>query len=113
MNKRNINRILKLFFLLAVVFSFHGCLNFTQVTTIKKDKTGSMFVHWWYKWDSGEDSLVAERMHIFKKDSIKSLFSSKHTTIENIEVYKNLADSSIHGKIEFEGMSGHCSAILL
>lgn len=102
MNKRKINKTGRVFLFLSFVFFFSGCLNFTQVTTIKKDKTGSMYIHWWYNWESGEDSLVAEKMYVFNKDSIKSLFSSKHTTLENIEVYRDFKDSSIHGKIEFD-----------
>ncbi|NOX17860.1 MAG: hypothetical protein GXO87_06220 [Chlorobi bacterium] len=102
MNKRNINKTIKILVLFFSAFFLHGCLNFTQVTTIKKDKTGSMFIHWQYNWISGKDSLEAERMYFFHKDSIKSLFSSKHITIESIEVYKDLNDSTIHGKIEFD-----------
>jgi hypothetical protein len=87
-------------FILAI--GFYSCLNYTQVTIIKKDKTGEMFIHWWIKWNSIEDTMAINKIHIFNSDTIQSRFNSKHTIINSTEVYTNFEDSTLHGKIKFD-----------
>ena len=91
----------KLFFpttLLTILF-ISGCLNYNQVTTIKTDGSGNMFIHYWLKWTSSKDSLIVDKIGIFNKDSVYKEFSSEYSSIKNVEVYQIPADSSIHAKV--------------
>jgi|GEM_PF-258399 len=85
---------------ISLLFFINGCLNYTQITTIKKDGSGSMFIHYWMKWTSHRDSLIVEQLGIFNKDSVHKEFSSEYSAIRNVEVYKDFYDSTIHAKIE-------------
>lgn len=87
---------------LFIALFLGGCLNYTQVTTVKKDKTGDMFIHWWIKWNTIEDTTALSRIHIFKPDTIRSRFESKFTTIDNMEIYTDFEEKTQHGKIKFE-----------
>ena len=78
-----------------------GCLNYTQVTTLKIDGSGEMFIHYWMKVDLPNNSSIVENIGIFNSDSIKKVFDSKYLTIKNVEVYTDFADSTVHGKVEF------------
>lgn len=91
---------LRILFLLSISVLLNGCLNYTQVTTIKTDGSGSMFIHYWMKWATSKDSSVVEQLGIFSKDSVFKEFSSEYSSITNVEVYKDPADSSIHAKVE-------------
>ena len=86
-------------FLLIILTS---CLNYTQITTIKTDGSGEMFVHYWMKWEDKRDSVLLNKLHIFNEDSIRSEFFSKHNTIDRIETFVNYSDSTIHSQIELE-----------
>lgn len=94
----------KIFSLLTITFFLfiNGCLNYTQVTTIKKDGSGNMFIHYWMKWTSQRDSTIVEQLGIFSKDSVYKEFSSEYSSIKNVEVYKDFADSSIHAKVDLD-----------
>lgn len=88
---------------LVLVFLFFGltnCLDYTQVTTIKTDGTGTMFVHYFMKWSNQRDSSLVEQLGIFNRDSVYKEFTSEFSKVTNVEVYKNLQDSTIHGKVE-------------
>jgi hypothetical protein len=88
---------------LVLVFLFLGltnCLDYTQVTTIKTDGTGTMFVHYFMKWSNQRDSSLVEQLGIFNRDSVYKEFTSEFSKVTNVEVYKNLQDSTIHGKVE-------------
>jgi hypothetical protein len=86
--------------LITLIFLINGCLNYTQITTIKKDGSGYMFIHYWMKWTSHKDSLIADQLGIFTKDNIQKEFVSKFSQTKSVEVYKDLSDSTIHSKIE-------------
>jgi len=93
----------KYFKLAPVLLLFlSGCLNYTQVTTIKTDGSGNMFIHYWMKWGTARDSLIVEQLGIFQQDSVYKEFSSEFNKINNVEVYRDYNDSTIHAKIEFE-----------
>lgn len=77
-----------------------GCLNYYQETTLKTDGSGEMFIHYWMKLTTTQDSMVVSRFGIFNPDSIRSEFTSKYNTIENVEVYPDGNDSTIHAKVE-------------
>jgi hypothetical protein len=89
-------------FALALLIFLNGCLNYTQVTTIKTDGSGNMFIHYWMKWTSARDSIVIDQLGLFNKDSVYKEFTSSFSSIKNVEVYRNFSDSTIHGKVDFE-----------
>lgn len=90
---------LVLFAAMSVLLFLSGCLNYTQVTTLKTDGSGSMFVHYWTELDNPEDTLFINRLGIFNADSIKKEFLSDYLTIDEIEVYRDFRDSTIHAKV--------------
>jgi len=90
----------KLLVFTFLVLGLTNCLDYTQVTTIKTDGTGTMFIHYFMKWTSQRDSSLVEQFGIFNKDSVYKEFSSEFSHVINVEVYKDLQDSTIHGKIE-------------
>ena len=94
------SKYLKFSFLLLIFLG--GCLNYTQVTTIKTDGSGSMFIHYWMKWNTTRDSLLVEQFGFFQKDSVYKEFSSVFNKIKNVEVYRDFGDSTIHAKVEFD-----------
>lgn len=59
-----------------------------------------MFLHYWTDWKSTEDSVALSNMEIFNPDSVKSEFSAPFIEIDNLEVYKQRSDSTIHTKVE-------------
>lgn len=79
-----------------------SCLNYTQVTTIKTDDSGKMYIHYWMHMDPDLDSLLLTKLGLFNGDSLKNIFSSKCTDINFINVYHDYGDSSLHSQIEFE-----------
>jgi uncharacterized lipoprotein YehR (DUF1307 family) len=93
----NIKNILS-FVLLSLTLA--GCLNYTQVTNLKTDGSGDMYIHYWMKIDFDSDTTVVNKLGIFDADSILKQFSSDYTKIKNVEVYNDYADSTIHGKVE-------------
>lgn len=87
---------------LLLLLSLAGCLNYNQVTTIKTDGSGSMFIHYWMQWTTSRDSLIVEQLGLFNRDSVYNEFISEFSSIKNVEVYRDFSDSTIHGKVDFE-----------
>ncbi len=87
--------------LIVLSFFVTSCLNYTQITTVKTDNSGQMFIHYWMHWTSESDSILYQNQKLFNTDSIKTNFKCPTNKIEKIEVYNNNADSTIHGKISF------------
>lgn len=92
----------KLIVLAILLMGLISCLDYTQVTTIKTDGTGTMFIHYFMKWSNQRDSSLVEQLGIFNKDSVYKEFSSEFSHVTNVEVYKDLQDSTIHGKVELD-----------
>lgn len=92
----------KIKFIPLLILFASGCLDYTQVTTIKTDNSGNMFIHYWMKWDSPKDSLIIENLGIFVQDSVYKEFSSEYSSIKNVEVYKDYNDSTIHAKVDLD-----------
>jgi hypothetical protein len=90
----------KFFFIPIVSLFMSGCLNYYQETTLKIDGSGEMFVHYWMKVVTTQDSMIANQFSIFNPDSIRKEFTSDYDKIENVEVYNDGKDSTIHAKIE-------------
>ncbi len=89
--------------LTILIFSLFltGCLDYEQITTLKIDGSGDMYIHYWMKANEYTDSTIIAKVGIFNPDSIKSEYTSQHLNITNIEVYKDDNDSTIHAKIMF------------
>ncbi|MFA7419539.1 MAG: hypothetical protein WCZ90_07620 [Melioribacteraceae bacterium] len=92
----------KLSILAFLLFTVTSCLDYTQVTTIKTDGTGNMFIHYFMKWTNQRDSSMVEQLGIFNKDSVQNEFSSEFSHVTNVEIYKDYKDSTIHAKIELD-----------
>ncbi len=93
----------KIIFLLMFLSIFlPSCLNYKQITTIKTDGSGEMFIHYWLKWEDKRDSVLLNKLHIFNTDSIGSEFSSTHIILKRIETFVNYSDSTIHAQVQFE-----------
>lgn len=82
------------------IVSLNGCLNYYQETTLKTDGSGEMFIHYWMKSITPQDSLISSQFGIFNPDSIKKEFDSGYSQIEDIEVYNDGTDSTFHAKVE-------------
>lgn len=95
--KAHFNKLL--FILLA---SLTSCLNYTQVTTIKTDDSGKMYIHYWMHMNPDLDSLLLTKLGLFNEDSLKNIFESDFTDLNFTKVYHDFSDSSLHSQIEFE-----------
>ncbi len=94
--------MLKNFLTILILSVFlSGCLNYTQITTIRTDDSGKMFIHYWMNSFTKNDSAFINQLGIFNKDSLKSQFSKSFVDIKNIEIYHDYNDSTIHAQIEF------------
>ncbi|MCF8241158.1 MAG: hypothetical protein K9J16_07210 [Melioribacteraceae bacterium] len=92
--------IRQILILLPTLFFINGCLNYTQITTIKSDNSADIFVHYWMQWNTKSDTLFLDQFGFFEKDSIRKEFESDITKIESIEIFKNFEDSTIHSQIK-------------
>ncbi|QQS36745.1 MAG: hypothetical protein IPM56_01945 [Ignavibacteriales bacterium] len=86
----------------AIVFSlFSGCLNYIQDVQIYPDGSGKMTIHYWMNAPDEENFQILDRVGIFNMDSMRNQFSSEFSTIENVEVYTDTTDSTVHGIVKF------------
>jgi hypothetical protein len=88
--------------ILVLGLLFVSCLNYTQVTTIRTDNSGKMYIHYWMEIDPDLDSLLLTKLGLFNKDSLQSIFKADYTELNYANVYHDYSDSSLHGQIEFE-----------
>lgn len=89
---------------IALLFLFFlvSCLNYTQVTTIRTDNSGKMYIHYWMSMDPDLDSLLLTKLGLFNKDSLTSMFNASFTELNYASVYNDFNDSTLHAQIEFE-----------
>lgn len=88
--------------LFAFLATLTSCLNYTQVTTIKTDNSGKMYIHYWMQMDPDLDSLLIKKLGLFSEDSLAVIFSANFTQLNYSTVYNDYSDSSLHAQIEFE-----------
>ena len=88
-------------FLLLLILTFNGCLNYYQEVKLYPDGSGTMHVDYWMIVGNNFGEDVAEDLGIFNPDSIRSQFQSRYTTIENVEVFTDTTDSTTHAIIDF------------
>ncbi len=87
------------FILLSVLLA--GCLNYEQITTVKADNSGKMFIHYWTKISLPLDSTFYKRVSIFDTVYVRKEFSKPFVSLKDLESYIDYDDSTIHAKIEF------------
>ncbi len=88
-------------FLLILSFAISGCLNYTQVTTLKIDGSGEMFIHYWVNTSGELEDAFFEKIGLFQKDSIAKEFNSEHIQLDYIEVYNDYKNKTLNGKVKF------------
>ncbi len=59
-----------------------------------------MHIDYWMMLPDDESTSVASKIGIFNPDSIKKEFSSEHSIVENVVVYKDTTDSTTHAIID-------------
>jgi len=77
-----------------------GCLNYIQDINLYPDGSGKMRIIYWMKLPDSENLKILDKIGIFNPDSIRSEFSSIYSMIENIEVFSDSTDSTMHTLIE-------------
>ena len=86
--------------IVLVLVSTAGCLNYIQDVNLYADGSGKMRISYWMKSLGNENSVIVEKIGLFNTDSLQSAFQSPYNTIEDIEVYTDSTDSTMHAIIE-------------
>ncbi len=87
--------------ILSYLIVLTSCLEYKQVTTIKTDESGKMYIHYWMHTEPQLDSLLLTKLGIFNEDSLTAIFEANFTQLNYISVYNDYTDSSLHAQIEF------------
>lgn len=87
--------------IIFVTLFLTGCLDYEQITNLKIDGSGDMYIHYWMKVNEYTDSTIIAKVGIFNPDTLRKEYESEHLNITNIEVYSDDADSTIHAKVMF------------
>ena len=77
-----------------------GCLNYIQDVNLYADGSGVMKISYWMKSLGSENSVIVEKIGLFNADSLRSSFQSQYNSIEDIEVYTDSTDSTMHAIVE-------------
>ena len=80
-----------------IILYLSGCLNYEQVTILHTDGSGEMYAHVWKSFRLTSDSTFN---NFFNEDSLKKGLDSNYVKTDNLEIYKDFRDSTIHAKIE-------------
>ncbi len=96
---KKVKKYLLLIILIPLLIS--GCLNYEQITTVKADNSGKMFLHYWTKISLPLDSVFYRQVSIFDTAYVHKQFSKKFLSLSDLESYIDYSDSTIHTKIEF------------
>ena len=96
----NIFTILKRTLLFLIPFVSISCLNYIQDVNLYADGSGVMRITYWMKSLGNENSVIAEKIGLFNEDSLKNAFTSPYNTIDEIEVYTDSSDNTMHATIE-------------
>ena len=94
-----LSRLKKIFAILIPFLSF-SCLNYIQDVNLYADGSGFMKISYWMRSIGNENSVIVEKIGLFNSDSLKNAFQSQYNTIEDIEVYTDSTDSTMHAMIE-------------
>lgn len=89
-------------FIIFVTLFISSCLNYNQVTTIKTDNSGKMFIHYWMAMDPDLDSLLITKIGLFSPENLTENFTASFTKLNYANTYHDFTDSTLHAQIEFE-----------
>ena len=92
--------LLEVIVFISLFFFISGCLNYIQDVNLYADGSGKMRITYWMKLPDPENVKVLDRIGLFNADSIRSEFTSKYNTIDDIKVYSDTTDSTTHAIIE-------------
>jgi len=79
---------------------FSGCLNYIQDVNLYADGSGKMRITYWMKMLDSDNLKALDKIGLFNADSIKNEFSSKYNKIEDVQVYTDTTDSTMHAIVE-------------
>lgn len=91
---------MKKLFIIPLFLLFSGCLNYIQDVNLYADGSGKMRVTYWMKMPDSENLKTLDKIGLFNADSIKNEFTSEYDKIEDINVYTDSTDSTMHAVIE-------------
>jgi len=97
-----IMKLLNSIILASILLFLTSCINYNQITTIKTDNSGKMYIHYWMNIDPDLDSLLLTKLGLFNEDALDSNFNKSFTSINYVSVYHDYIDSTLHTQIEFE-----------
>ncbi len=98
----NLNEAVKKFLLILLIpFLLSGCLNYEQITTVKADNSGKMFIHYWTKITLPLDSTFYRQVSIFDTSYVAKQFKRDFVNLTDLESYVDYDDSTVHIKVEF------------
>lgn len=92
--------MIKRFFVVLFPLISIGCLNYIQDVNLYADGSGVMKISYWMKSLGSENSVIVEKIGLFNADSLRSSFQSQYNSIEDIEVYTDSTDSTMHAIVE-------------
>lgn len=92
--------IIKKIFIVLISIMNISCLNYIQDVNLYADGSGVMKIRYWMKALGNENSVIAEKIGLFNTDSLQSAFQSPYNTIDDIEVYTDTTDNTLHAIIE-------------
>lgn len=88
-------------FLISVfLLGLSGCLNYEQEVSFYPDGSGTMRINYWMKLPDTLKLEILNQVGLFNKDSIHTQFSSSYSSVENVTVYTDTTDSTIHSSIQ-------------
>jgi hypothetical protein len=90
-----------LFTIICAALLFTSCLNYEQITTLKTDGSGEMYIHFWTSLKSKQDSAIILASGLFDENSFRKKFNSKIIDLIELETYHNPNDSTIHSKVKY------------
>lgn len=85
---------------IILFLSLYGCLNYEQETYLYPDGSGKMKINYWMDLPKNEDTTTINRIGIFNPELITKEFSSAYTFPNNVEVYVDSVDSTLHALID-------------
>ena len=92
-------KLSKLTFVMSVAFMLSSCVNIDQQTTINKDGSGNIVLHYWTATSnlSMGDELGG---FSFTEDQIKKKFTSLNSDITELKIETKESDSTTHVKVK-------------
>lgn len=90
----------KYLFLFPLLIFYAGCLNYHQEVSFNSDGSGSMKLHYWMKIEDNSKMSLVTHLGIFNGDTLRTQFTHPAINLEDIVVYSDTTDSTMHAIIE-------------